>query len=234
MNNLTLELKVTQRLNKLSSSDYDNIHKWQIIEAFNKGSVDWCRRQLHGTNLKQSGDEQSKRRIDDLQVLLRPIPLTLKKEDGYMVSTNWPLDYFEYKRVSVKMKNNCCPEPRKATVYLVEEANVDIYLKDINKKPSFEWGHTFVTLMANTVKIYTNDEFDVDEAILTYYKQPRRIEMQGVSDPYTGIVSPTEVISEFKDDIVELLIDECVKILSGDTENASANQSSESSVESNN
>lgn len=43
MNNLAIILKIEQRLNKLSSNDYDNIQKWQIVEAFNKGTVDWCR-----------------------------------------------------------------------------------------------------------------------------------------------------------------------------------------------
>ena len=59
MLNSTILLKVKQRLNKLASNDYDNIQDWQIVEAFNKGQVDWCRRNLHGTNLKQEGDEQS-------------------------------------------------------------------------------------------------------------------------------------------------------------------------------
>ena len=69
MDNLTIIIKTEERLNKLSSNDYDNIEKWKIIESFNKGMSDWCRRQLHGTNSHQTGDEQSKRRIDDLQVL---------------------------------------------------------------------------------------------------------------------------------------------------------------------
>ena len=34
MDNATLEIKLKQRLNKLASNDYDNIEKWQIIEAF--------------------------------------------------------------------------------------------------------------------------------------------------------------------------------------------------------
>jgi hypothetical protein len=39
MNNATIQLKIQQRLNKLASSDYDNIECWQIVEAFNKGQV---------------------------------------------------------------------------------------------------------------------------------------------------------------------------------------------------
>ena len=49
--NATIEIKVKERLNKLSSNDYDNLECWQIIEAFNKAQVEWCRRQLHGYNI---------------------------------------------------------------------------------------------------------------------------------------------------------------------------------------
>ena len=39
MTNDLLQIKLKQRLNKLSSNDYDNIECWQIIEAFNKAST---------------------------------------------------------------------------------------------------------------------------------------------------------------------------------------------------
>jgi hypothetical protein len=233
MDNLTIITKVEERLNKLSSNDYDNIQKWQIVEAFNKGVSDWCRRQLHGTNMKQTGDEQTKRRIDDLQVLLREHTLQMEKGDCFYGSTNWPLNYFEYKRVTFTGNTDCCTRS-KFVINLVEEANVDILLKDPLKKPSFEWGETFVTLANNVVKVWTNDEFEVPEATLVYYKQPRRIEIQGVVNPYTGDVSVADVECEFKDDIVELFIDECVKILSGDIENVGGLQIADKSVESNN
>jgi hypothetical protein len=37
-------------------------------------------------------------------------------------------------------------------------------------------------------------------------------------DPYTNVASTTEVLCEFKDDIIELIIDEAVSILAGDIE----------------
>ena len=233
MDNLTIKLKIQQRLNKLASQDYDNIQDWQIIEAFNKGTVDWCRRQLHGTNLTKTGDEQTKRRIDDLQVLLREYSLDMLKKDSYFGSDNWPEDYFEFKRVSFKANTDCC-EADKFIIYLAEEANVDILLRDPLRKPNFDWRTTFLTLADNTVKIWTNNEFEISEAILHYYKQPRRIEMLGVANPYTGNPSTAEVISEFKDDIVEVLIEEAVKILAGDHENVSSVQIADKAVESNN
>jgi len=233
MENQAILLKVKQRLNKLASDDYDNIETWQILEAFNKGVVSWCRRNLHGLNVKQTGDEQSKSRIDDLQVILVDVPITLTKRDGYF-DTQLPPDYFEWKRVSAKGINDCCTKPRPMVITLAEEANVDELNRDFNKKPSFEWGETYCTMKTNSLKIHTNNEFDVVEGVLYYYKQPRHIEILGVQDPYTGIVSAAEVQSEFKDDLVELFVDEAAKIISGDIESFNQQQTATQQVEGNN
>ena len=233
MTNDTIQIKVKQRINKLASNDYDNILAWQIVEAFNKGQVAWCRRNLMGTNMSKTGDEASKRRIDDLQILLTERPLQMLKKDLYYQSSVIPKDYLEWKRISAFAKNGCC-DKRKMVIYLAEEANVDELLRDYNKKPSFEWGETFATILGNKIKVFTNNDFELESTMLTYYRQPRRIEILGVSDPYTGNVSTANVECEFKDDLVEIFIDECVKILAGDLEDVTANQIADNSVETNN
>ena len=234
MNHATIQLKIQQRLNKLASNDYDNIECWQIVEAFNKGQVAWCRRQLHGMNTKQEGDEQSKRRIDDLQILLTDEVLPFSKDDLYDETPSLPANYFEWKRLSVDANDECCDGTRRMVVYLAEQANVDQLLRDKNKQPSYPWGETFCTLQNNTVRVYTNNEFTIEEAKLTYYRQPRRIEIEGCTDPYTQILSTVEVESEFKDDIVELMIDEAAKILAGDIESFNQQQIATQEVEGNN
>lgn len=233
MNNQTILIKLRQRVNKLASNDYDNIESWQVLEAFNKGVVAWCRRNLHGLNVKQTGDEQSKRRIDDLQVILDEVPVTLSKKDGYF-EVSLPTDYFEWKRISAKATTDCCDNPRPMVITLAEEANVDEINRDYLKKPSFEWGETYCTLKDNHLRIHTNNEFDVEQGILSYYRQPRHIEIIGVVNPYTGIASVVEVESEFKDDIVELFIDEAAKILAGDIESFNQQQTATQQVEGNN
>ena len=234
MNNATIQLKVQQRLNKLASNDYDNIECWEIVEAFNKGQVNWCRRQLHGLNIKQTGDEQSKRRIDDLQILLTEEIVTLTQRDLYQESNVLPDDYFEWKRISGRAESDCCKDNRTMVIYLAEEANVDELLRDKHKQPNFEWGETFCTLKSNRVRIYTNNEFQLNSAILSYYRQPRRVEIQGCVDPYTQQSSAVDVECEFKDDIIELFIDEAVKILSGDIESFNQQQTASGQVEGNN
>ncbi len=216
MLNSTIVIKLKQRLNKLDSQDYDNIESWQAVEAFNKAQVEWCRRQLHGINVVKEGDEQSTRRKDDLQVLLSTDKLVVTNKELYF-SGPVPSDYLQWKRVDVLACHDCC-EDRRMTVYLAEEGNLNQLLRDKAKQPSFEWAETFATLINNKVHIYTNNKFEVTDAEIIYYRQPRQIQILGCVDPYTNIESTAEVLSEFKDDIIELIIDEAVSVLAGDIE----------------
>ena len=234
MNNDIIQLKVKQRLNKLASQDFDNIECWQVVEAFNKSQLTWCRRQLHGMNSLKEGDEQSKRRIDDLQILLTDKVIKFEKQPILVRSEELPTNYFEWKRISILAANECCDNKRKMVVYLAEEANVDELLRDSNKRPSFEWGETFCTLKSNKIHVYTNNEFTITEGTLVYYRKPRYIQIKGCIDPYTKEMSVVDVECEFKDDVVELIIDEAVKILAGDIESHNQQQTATSQVESNN
>ena len=216
MLNSTITIKMKQRLNKLDSNDYDNIECWQIVESFNKAQVEWTRRQLHGINLVKEGDEQSTRRKDDLQILLQTFNLGLVNKEYYYTSV-LPVEYLQWKRVDVYAQKECC-DKRRMTVYLAEEGNLNQLLRDKSKQPNFEWAETFATLKGGNVNVYTNGEFIVQQADLVYYRQPIKIQINGCVDPYTSIQSTTEVQCEFKDDIIELIIDEAVSILAGDIE----------------
>jgi hypothetical protein len=216
MQNSVLVIKVKQRLNKLDSQDYDNIECWQVVEAFNKAQVEWVRRQLHGINIVKEGDEQSTRRIDDLQLLLGTINVPFVKAEISSYS-DLPTNYLQWKRVDITAKKGCCND-RRMSVYLAEEGNLNQLLFDNAKRPSFEWAETFATLKNNKVNVYTNNEFEISKGSLTYYRQPVRIEVLGCVDPYTSTQTTTNVECEFKDDIVELLIDEAASVLAGDIE----------------
>lgn len=235
MNNTTLQLKIDQRLNKLASNDYDNIECWQIVEAFNKAQIEWARRQIRGANQFMDGSEKSMIRVDDLQRLLVPQDMPTVNGDLYVETLNiLPADYFKFKRISCYASSKCCSEKRLMIVYLAEEDNRDILLRDEHKKPSFEWGETFATMINNKVRVYTNSEFEVDQISLTYYRKPVNIQIAGCEDPYTGIVSTTDIECEFNDDVVEILIDEAASILAGDIESSNQFQRGSQSGERNN
>lgn len=234
MTNATLLIKMKQRLNKLDSLDYDNVECWQFVEAFNKGQVEWCRRQITGSNILKQGDEQSKRRVDDLQVLLKTAPIVLNQLDIFAETVVMPADYFAFKRLEIYATKDCCVEPRLMTIYMSEEANATNSLKDDNKKPSFEWGETFMTLIGNKIRVYTNGDFEIPTSNLIYYKQPVKIAVLGCADPYTGLVTTVDVPCGLKDDLIEVIIDEAVSILAGDIESLNQKSREEGSAEKNN
>ena len=221
MTNSLLQIKIKERLNKLASLDYDNIECWQVSEAFNKAQIEWVRRQVHGANQFKEGDESSKMNIDDIQVLLTDTltsPVLLTKRDLYYETNTLPSNYLYFKRFAVKSISDCCVEPRRMTVYLAQVADIDNLLADNFRQPSDAWGETFCTLSSNKLKVYTNNEFELTQPILYYYRKPREVAFINCTNPSTGIVAVTDVTCEFKDDITEILIDEAAAILGGDIE----------------
>jgi hypothetical protein len=217
MDNNLLRIKIYERLNKLASFDYDNIECWQISEAFNKAQLEWIRRQIHISPNHTDSDESSKMQIDDIQNILLTDDIAISKQDLFYETELIPTDYLYFKRVSIKGVKDCCP-PRALTVYLDEAADVDNLLSDEFKRPSWEWGETFCTMQSNKIRIYTNNEFEIVEPTLTYYRKPRLVEFAGCINPSTGIASVADVTCEFKDDVAEVMIDNAVSIIAGDIE----------------
>ena len=216
MNNNLLQIKFKERLNKLSSMDYDNIECWQVQEAFNKAQLEWVRRNLQGINQKKELPEQTTGMIDNLQILLTQIPFNnLVERPTYYETDLVPDDYLGFVRVAATAINSCCP-PRTLSVYLGEEANVEAILGDSFKGPDFEWAETFCTVLGNKVRIYTNGKFQIDSSKLLYYRKPNNIGFANCANIQTGGSFSTDVECEFKDDIVEVIIDEAVAILAGD------------------
>ena len=117
------------------------------------------------------------------------------------------------------------------TVYLAEEANVNQILRDPLKNPNFDWAETFCTILGNKIRIYKNKDFSIVEPVLTYYKRPTYIQFANVLDPQSGTVSPVDVESDFKDDIIELILDEAAAIISGDIDNYNQMQRDQQAAE---
>ena len=232
MNNNLLQIRIKERLNKLSSQDYDNIECWQIAEAFNKAQIEWVRRQVHGNNIRKEGDESSKMMIDDLQVLLTEHDFTGVNRDVYFETAVLPENYLYYKAVNVRSKTNCCPN-RSMSCYLAEVADVSNLIIDPFKKPSAAWGETFMTMLGNRFRIYHNGEFEIVDPKLIYYRKPRNVSFQNCVDPATEQVT-LDVESEFKDDIVELILEDAAAILAGDMEAFNQYQRGETNSQTNN
>lgn len=231
MTNAALQIKVKQRLNKLASLDYDNLQCWQIQEAFNKAQYEWTRRQVRGVNLKKEGAEQSTVLTDDLQRLMTHTSLPVVA-NGIYYKGDLPTDYLYYVRTDVFAKQKCCPE-RRMMVYEVEESNISVILDTDDKKPSFEWAETVATLMNNTLKVYTNEEFEITDCHLIYFRKPREVQINGCVDISTGVTFTADQTCEFNDDVAEILVDQAVAILAGDIADTLQYQRESQAVQSN-
>ncbi len=198
-----ISAKINLRLNKDASQDYDNIWNYVKTEAFNKAVNEWIRRQHRGKNQTQEGDEESIARVDDLQFLLKSDFLTIRDKGVYVETNKLPTDYLYYKRVTPHVsKNNCSGVTIKS--HLKEEANVDDLLSSL---PSFEFEETFNTLIGNKIHLYHNNQFTVDKLQLTYYRKPKVYDFKKLSD-----------VTEFKDDVADIITDEACKIIASDIE----------------
>lgn len=218
MNISQVSAKIDLRLNKGATSDYDNLWPYVKQEAFNKAVNEWVRKQIHGKNQTQEGDEESQIRVDDLQVLLKNNNLNSKNKGIYNQSDKLPSDYLYYKRLTVYASKGECTNCLLKS-FLKEEANVDSFITF----PSFEFEETFHTLINNRIHIYHNKEFDIDKLILTYYRKPKVYDFKKLSD-----------VIEFKDDICEILVDEAVKIIASDIESINQKTLAQERAENNN
>lgn len=226
------QIKLDLALNKLSSETYPDIECFHKREAINKAQLEWTRRQIHGSNLAKEGDEMSTMRVDDLQFLLTPKNLTLTDKGIYTQSEPLPENYGWWKSILIYGSKDNCSNELMLDVHSIEEANVNEWLSDWSKKPSFEFRQCFYTLADGSVRVYTNNEFTVSNVILTYYRLPRKFDIEdcihfdGVKGSNLGI--------EFKDDVAEIIIDEAASILAGDLEHISAYQITSKRKEENN
>lgn len=231
MNNNLLQIKIKQRLNKLASLDYDNFECWQIQEAVNKAQLEWTRRQLYGINIRKEGAEKTDGLVDDLQRLLKFEKLPMVK-NGIYYQADIPADYLHYVRTDVFAKKECCPARRMIT-YEVEEANISIILDNKDKKPSFDWGETVTTLVSNRLRVYTNEEFDIQDCYLYYFKKPREVQFNGCVDIVNNTVFTANQELEFNDDVAEVIVDNAAMILAGDIESITQYQREQQAVQSN-
>lgn len=230
ISSLDIALKVKYRLNKVDTQDDENISIYNIVEAYNKAQLNIINRLLSKNNNYKTGVESTKKRIDDLKNLVNEEPKTLsvQKKSGYVITENLPKDYFHHIRTTCLAKNNLCSK-KDMFVYLQEESNINTLLRNQHINPSFEWGETIGTLVGNKLKIYTENKFDVDKAYITYIKFPKNIDIPGYIKK-DGSLS-TQIDPELPDDIVEMTIEESVRILSGDIQSKFSNQISQQNLQ---
>ena len=161
-------------------------------------------------------------RVDDLQIFLKSKKLSLESGSIFSDSTTLPSDYRYHNSFSFLDTSNSCGSPLLIPSNLREESNANFLLNTDGTRPSLQFEQCFHTLINNRLRLYHNGEFSATEGTLVYYRNPKIYDLS------------TDGSFELKDDVMELIIDEAAKIISGDTGNMSGFQRNSQSVESNN
>lgn len=211
-------VKVKKRVNKDDTNDFDNLSLFSIIEAYNKAQLNVVNYLSGLNNIYKSGIESTTKRIDNLSTLLNPTPLelTLTKADNYYISQSFPTNYMRYVSSYSTGKNSKCSSKR-ILHFPYEEGNIELINRNSNQNASFEWGEAPITIADNKLKIHSNNQFEITKAYLTYLKYPVNVDIQGYIKQ-DGTPSTT-IDPELPDDVVEMCIDEAVRILQGDIQN---------------
>lgn len=211
-------IKVKKRVNKDDTNDFDNLSLFSIIEAYNKAQLNVVNYLSGLNNIYKSGIESTTKRIDNLSTLLNPTPLelTVTKADKYYISQSFPQNYMRYVSSYSLAKNNKC-DSKRILHFPYEEGNIELINRNDNQNASFEWGEAPITIANNQLKIHSNNQFDVLNTYLTYLKYPINIDIQGYIKQ-DGTPSTT-IDPELPDDVVEMCIDETVRIIQGDIQN---------------
>lgn len=225
MNSNDATVKIQNRLSKVDSQDARNIKPYYMEEAVNKAMYDYIRRNLHGGNQYREGDEETVRRVDDFQFLLKSAKLSVQPGAVYCESFTLPPDWNYHKRVTPNCTKGVCDYVQIRST-LIEEANVDEYLRDYDSQPSFDFEETFHTMIGNKIRMYHNGDFTVVDLTITYYRNPLPISFTNAND--------LAVTWEWKQDVAEQIVDEAVKILAGDIESVNQNALADGRVEKNN
>jgi hypothetical protein len=232
MNIKEVVLKHKLRLNKEDSFDFDNIPDSKIIEACNKAQLQVINRLYSPKTIYKEGFEQTIKRLDQLQKLVTdPTPIVMVRKDRYYES-DLPNNYFDYVRIDVNAKSEECTTPIDLAISLKEEGNVNTLLQDDFQNPSLEWQETFCTISNDKIKVWTNNNFELEDPLLTYLRYPIKMDISGYK--HVDGSNSIDVDPELPDDMVELIIDASCKIIAGDIESMNQYQINKDSFETNN
>lgn len=198
-------IQIQNGLNKLSSSDYQNIQIWQMQEAVNSEVLRFVRRRLPTKELNEH-------LVEDLQILLKSVRLSGSNRDVYFLSHKLPADYLAHSKTIAFCDNGAC-SLRRLKSSLIEDSNSEELLSDWSSQPSFDFEQTFHSIGGNKIKQYHNNDFEVKELELSYYRRPQFIEFPNAPLPTGGI--GRDMTWEFKDDLCDVIIEGAIRILAG-------------------
>lgn len=237
----SLLYKIDQRLNKLSTNDHQQIPLEDKILALNEAQLKLIKQKVDGISIvSKMGLDSFKKRYEDLQNLI----LDYEKGELELVLSDSKLNQYSAKLDKLKPqylfyidsyvlanKGECKNHKISINKDLAKHADISLLLNNEHYKPSFEYQETFNTISSNNINIFSDGTFVPKKIFLSYMRYPAYIDKEGYVK-FDGTESEN-VNCELVDYLEDELLDLTVQNLAMYTENASAVQSSQFRIQTN-
>jgi hypothetical protein len=237
----SLLYKIDQKLNKLSTNEHQQIQLEDKILALNEAQIKLIKQKVDGFSVvNRLGMDAFKKRYEDLQSLVisytnQPLPLTLSNSE----LNQWDADitqlspkYMFYVDSYVLADKGKCKD-RKIWINkdLAKHGDLALLLNNEHYKPSFEYQETITSLSSNMISIYTDGTFTPKTLNVMYMRYPVYINKAGyvMLDGSPSTNQDCELEEYLEDELLDLT----VQNLAMYTENASAVQSAQFRIQTN-
>lgn len=200
-------LKFLNKVNKNFINDNIAVDKGRFVIIFNEAQrkyVDWVISQ-NNTSLI--------RNIKKLKVNNEELSKSDNFED--IDSFSLPSNFFRFINVRAIAKKGSCSDYLDILTEVKGENTHELY-NDNDNEPSFEYRESFYNFGNDSIDVYKKD-FEITNVFLTYYRFPKSVDIAGYYKIDNTV--PQDIDSEFSDDIVDKILDICVKDFNVNSDN---------------
>lgn len=237
----SLLYKIDQKLNKLSTNEHQQIQLEDKILALNEAQIKLIKQKVDGISIVSGmGFDAFKKRYEDLQRLVEHYndhPLSLNLVDTKInqwaasIENLSPRYMFYVDSYIIATKGRCKDRMIWINKDLAKHGDLQFLLNNENYKPSFEYQETFNLLSSDEISIFTDGTFTPTKLYLSYIRYPEYIDKEGYVK-FDGSDS-TDNDCELEEYLEDELVDLTVQNLAMYTENASAVQSAQFRIQTN-
>ena len=237
----SLLYKIDQKLNKLSTNEYQQINLEDKILALNEAQIKLIKQRVDGFGTVSGlGLDAFKKRYEDIQKLIEnyedhALDLTLTNPLLHQwtayVDTLVPKYMFYIDSYFLANKGRCTDRIIYINKELVKHGDITVLINNTHYKPSFEYQETFNNINSNQISVYTDGTFTPTKLYLSYLRYPKYIDKEGYitinGDP--SITQDCELQTYLEDELLDIT----VQSLAMYTENVSAVQSAQMRIQTN-
>ncbi len=155
------------------------------------------------------------------KLLILDKQLQNKEVVGNHVNFKLPLDFFDLSNLQVFGSKGSCKSKKLYTFEIKSEDTEELF-RDVNMRPSFEYREVPYFLNGNRNISVFKEDFTIDNALITYYRYPKKVDMQGIITEDGSTTQDSD--PEFSDAATGFILEAMAKAYSANNSDGQAYQ----------